>query len=322
MTASKLSDAEIESVRSDIAAADRNNLPGWDRSISGRRFIATIDELRTTPAAWDREKLTRKIYDAFDWDEGDDALRVIDSILAEAFPAQRPVDVSVVSVSRTMDEVDATTPAWEWLQDLMRAVPHDDHYSVRIDDRIDRDFKACSLWVDNKLRAFYVQYRDISNFSVVVRCDLQQALSPTPSPRPAESPDLATLASAFRKFAPDLAAELAERWISARDREDAALDHLLAFLRGHSGTPIAPTPRPADTAPATDGWPDIASAPKDRTRVLVSCGLIVEIGHFTCAEHNHILLSAWHGDDGKLLKYRPTNWQPLPPPPATGAEGK
>lgn len=52
--------------------------------------------------------------------------------------------------------------------------------------------------------------------------------------RSARQDTLETLGEAFKKFSPDLAAELSTRWLAAKDRQGKALDEMLAALRSRS----------------------------------------------------------------------------------------
>jgi hypothetical protein len=65
-----------------------------------------------------------------------------------------------------------------------------------------------------------------------------------------------------------------------------------------------------------DGWQDIASAPKDGTKVLVSVAgrqWITIAAHATHGYRGH----AWREIHslGRVTHYEPTHWRPLPAPP-------
>lgn len=69
----------------------------------------------------------------------------------------------------------------------------------------------------------------------------------------------------------------------------------------------------ADRLEAREGWRDIASAPKDGTRVLLAHASAAFDGWWDDGE------GAWvdgeTDNDGDYIAYRPSHWMPLPPLP-------
>lgn len=64
-------------------------------------------------------------------------------------------------------------------------------------------------------------------------------------------------------------------------------------------------------------WKPIETAPKDRTRILVSDGFYVDTAYFNKGEW-------WHyecGDDWYSMSCNPSFWMPLPDAPTNSKEG-
>ena len=92
-------------------------------------------------------------------------------------------------------------------------------------------------------------------------------------------------------------------WLDANDIE--VTDRQLGGLFNFSAPPTA----------QAEGWMDIATAPKDGTRVL----LVIDHGEHGDKVWTGLWANGWMVSYGKAAS-QPTHWMTLPPPP-TSAEG-
>lgn len=65
----------------------------------------------------------------------------------------------------------------------------------------------------------------------------------------------------------------------------------------------------------THGWRDIATAPKDGTKILAGCLQSDTFKYFLTWWNKRWDIWVGEGDERYGIDFKPTHWQPLPPPP-------
>lgn len=154
----------------------RTAIEGWSEDWHGCVFI----DLPNGQASWHYHDSQAFLFDGLppysgDWDghTTDEKYARIASLPATALLARLEAaekNARTPAPERYQDEIDGSGPAWQWLGDIARSAKADLH-NARIEDH---DQKTASLWINEKLAAYYVLFRDSRNYTVIHRVSFME----------------------------------------------------------------------------------------------------------------------------------------------------